>query len=135
MWRSVACLVFLAVAATGQPLTNLLLPQPVHIEGRVVDEGGNPIAGAGVDHVTTDARKAYETDAEGRFDLNTVAPSFVIRKAGYRSQWMPTRPLADARIVLEKLGTNFLICPDKVIIWRSISTDLRFSFRECPTSK
>lgn len=96
---------------SAQPLRDLLLPQAVHIAGRVVDEGGNPIAGAGVDHVSIDALRSYETDKEGKFELDTMAPAFVVRKAGHRSAFVRTRPLADLRITLQILDRIFPVCP------------------------
>ena len=69
------------------------------IAGVVVDTSGKPIAGARIEH--TAANVAYVTDANGRFELQTVAPVVVIRKVGFQSHFLRTDGGQNLRIVLE----------------------------------
>ncbi len=82
-----------------------------HISGVVIDTAGNPIANAAVDH-STDGYLRILTDSEGKFDLLTQAPRIVIRKAGYRSEALPTQGALDLRVTLRDLGERrvFPLC-------------------------
>jgi hypothetical protein len=77
-----------------------------------VDSDGKPIAEARIDH-TADRGNLHQTDAAGRFDLYTTAPSIVIRKAGFRSEFVLTKDAMQARITLQRVGTRtFPSCPN-----------------------
>jgi hypothetical protein len=69
------------------------------IAGVVVDTSGKPIAGARIEH--TAANVAYVTDANGRFELQTIASAVVIRKVGFQSHFLRTDGGQNLRIVLE----------------------------------
>jgi hypothetical protein len=107
--RNIAIGLNLVVNAQGQPYRDLLLPEVRHIVGVVLDQNGKPVAGAHIRH-TDDRRQAYETDADGRFVLDTKAPAVVIRKAGYRSEVVRTREASDVKIRLQKYDSIFPIC-------------------------
>jgi beta-lactamase regulating signal transducer with metallopeptidase domain len=51
---------------------SLILPPEAHVSGGVVDDQGNPIAGAQVTHRSDDV---VSTDAQGRFHFDKVSPS------------------------------------------------------------
>jgi hypothetical protein len=107
MFRTVSGL-FLAVAwINGQPISDLLLPQSHHIVGMVVDAEGKPVAEAQIEH-SNDRRQAHQTDANGRFELDTKAPSIVIRKARFRSELVRTQDATEIRITLQKRTGNQL---------------------------
>jgi hypothetical protein len=88
---------FLAVASLhGQGIRDLLLPQSRHIVGTVVDPEGKPIPGARLDH--SDYRLSHQTDANGRFELDTQAPGIVIRKSGFQSQLVRTQDATEVQV-------------------------------------
>ena len=107
MWKLVIGVILTVVYLHAQPLQDLLLPQPRHITGVVIDAEAKPIANAHIDH-TDDRRQAHQTDSEGRFELDTRAPVVIIRKSGFRSELVRTRDATKARITLEKLNENRL---------------------------
>jgi hypothetical protein len=102
--RRIAAGVGLLVSAClhGQTIRDLLLPGPRHFAGRVSDTAGSPVPGARIDH-TSDHLHAYQTDAAGRFDVDTRAPAVVIRKAGFQSVWVRTQN-APIRITLQRVS-------------------------------
>ena len=112
MWKIVAEIVCVVALMRGQVFNDLLLPEARHIAGVVVDSEGTPVAGARIDH-SNDRRQLPETDANGRFALDTRAPSVVIRKSGFRSEFVRTQDARDLRIELRKLAERpFPACPD-----------------------
>ncbi len=80
----------------------ILLPEPQTISGRVVDESGQPIAGAHVDHSDVKEQEQLFTDELGRFHLDTRASAIVIRKHGFDGQLVRIGGTAPVRIVLER---------------------------------
>jgi hypothetical protein len=102
MWRIVAVIVWAIVVMRAQPPKDLLLPKSRHMVGFVVDSGGKPVARADIDHAN-DPRQAYQTDSNGRFELDTRAPSVVIRKLGFQSEFVLTQDAMDLRITLQKV--------------------------------
>jgi hypothetical protein len=91
--RKLAAIAVLTLAvALAQPRSPLLLPSAQRVTGVVVDEDGKPVDGASIDH--TGSRSLHRTDVNGRFDLSTDAPAFVIRKAGYSGLFLQTRSIA-----------------------------------------
>ena len=100
-----------AACAFAQPRQTLLLPEARHIIGVVVDERGMPVPEARIDH-TNDRPYAHKTGADGKFDLDTVAPMIVIRKAGFRSQLILTQAESEIRVVLRKIEARqvFPVC-------------------------
>lgn len=103
MWKSVAGIVWAATLIQAQAFDGLLLPEAGHTTGVVVDSEGKPIANAQIDH-SNDLRKAHQTDANGRFELDTRAPILVIRKPGYRSEFVHTQEAEEIRITLQQSG-------------------------------
>jgi hypothetical protein len=70
----------------------LLFPAPVHISGIAVDSEGRPIRGVLVEHLAvrnsvSTEEPLVETDADGRFSADTIAPAMVFRKSGFESQF------------------------------------------------
>jgi hypothetical protein len=84
----------------AQPFQDLLLRQSAHIAGVVVDPEGKPIVKASIDH--SNDQKTHRTDSEGRFELDTMAPTLVVRKAGFRSEMVRTQEAAEIRVTLQK---------------------------------
>jgi hypothetical protein len=87
--------------ATAQPDDALLLAQPRHIAGTVVEDSGDPIAGASIDH-SGDHTQIHKSSGDGRFSLDTRAPVLVVRKAGFRSVLIHTESAASVTITLHK---------------------------------
>jgi hypothetical protein len=88
-------ILLLAILAQAQPAGSL-----VHIAGFVVDLSGNPVQGAAIVHA---GPTAPITDAEGRFEVDTSAPAFVIRKSGFRSEFVRINSANVPRITIQKL--------------------------------
>jgi len=90
----------------GQRLTwyerQILLPDPHSVSGRVVDESGQPIAGAHIDHSDVKEQEQLFTDEMGRFHVDTHASAIVIRKHGFDGQLIRIANSAPLRIVLER---------------------------------
>jgi hypothetical protein len=70
------------------------------ISAVVVDVEENPVEGASIDHA---GKQRPITDANGRFELDTNAPIFVIRKPGFRSALVRTETAQASRITIQKL--------------------------------
>lgn len=111
MWRFALGIALAVACVHGQPIESLLLPQGRHIVGMVVDPDGTPVAEARIDHSGVRGRPT-QTNAEGRFELDTRAPIVVIRKAGFRSELVRTQNAMPVRVTLHKLGDgqHFPIC-------------------------
>jgi hypothetical protein len=84
-----------AILAQAQPAGSL-----VHITGFVVDVSGNPVQGAAIVHA---GPTAPITDAEGRFEVDTSAPAFVVRKLGFRSEFVRLNSANVPRITFQKI--------------------------------
>jgi len=83
----------------GQAHHDILLPKERTIAGVVVDANDKPISGASIDH--SGIQQRIVTEAAGKFSLRTMAPSLVIRKAGYRSRFLRTeRTGGEVRVTL-----------------------------------
>jgi hypothetical protein len=102
MLRMVSGLLLAVAFLDGQGIRDLLLPQSRHIVGVVVDPEGKSIPEAPIDH-TNDRRQLHQTDANGRFELDTQAPAIVIRKAGFQSELVRTQDATEIRVTLRKL--------------------------------
>ena len=89
-----------AALVCAQAYRDLLLPQALSISGTVSDVDGKPIGEARIEH-SGNLREAIKTDSTGRFALQTRAPALVIRKAGYRSQWIRTADISEVAITLQ----------------------------------
>jgi hypothetical protein len=106
MWK-IAFGVFVAVVCVAaekatEKYDDPRLPTALHIAGIVIDQDGQPIAGASIDH--TDIRhQAFHTDLAGRFSLDTKAPVLVIRRVGFRSALIRMENASDVRVTLQKL--------------------------------
>jgi ABC-2 type transport system ATP-binding protein len=81
-----------------------------HISGTVVDEAGNPVAEASIDH--SGKPNVPPTDAMGHFELDTVAPKVVVRKDGYKSVVLLVQQSAEIRVTLLKASPDrpFPLC-------------------------
>jgi len=85
------------------------------ISGTVVDESGNPIKDARIDHigkrvvvvassvVVPPSSDEIRTDAEGHFKATTTKPAMIIRKAGYESQRVFVTGDAQLQITLHSI--------------------------------
>jgi hypothetical protein len=89
-------LLMAAILAQAQPAGNV-----VHITGFVVDLSGNPVPGAAIVHA---GRTMPVTDAEGRFEVDTNAPAFVVRKSGFRSEFVRINSANVPRVTIQKLN-------------------------------
>ncbi len=98
--RKLAFVGSFALALLHGQYRELLLLEARTIEGLVVDPQGKPVSGVRVDHYENRSQ-AVVTDSDGRFQLQTEVPAVVLRKAGYRSQFIRTSAAEQARIVLE----------------------------------
>jgi hypothetical protein len=127
---SEAVVIVVIGSLSGQPIPGLLLHDARHISGTVFDVGGNPVEGASIDH-TGDFRHAYQTDAQGKFELDTRAPALVIRKAGLQSEFIRTQNAAEIRVTLQKLSQlQFPPCSSAGPPGGSEGRDSSFEFRE-----
>jgi hypothetical protein len=99
MWRIVPGVLVLAACLHGQAFRDLLLQENRHVEGIVVDADGKPIAEARIEY--SNDPQFHQTDSAGRFSLDTRAPSLVVRKAGFRSEFVRTQDATVVRITLQ----------------------------------
>jgi hypothetical protein len=117
----VVAMVFVsAVPACSQRLTwyekLLLLQAPQNIAGVVVDDSGQPIAEAHIDHSDVQAREQLFSDDHGRFQIRTRAPALIVRKLGYDGQIVRiAQPVASGksppiRVVLHRATRRLAIC-------------------------
>jgi hypothetical protein len=102
MWKLALGVIFVVVWTPAQTFQDLLLPEPRHIVGVVVEPDGRPVAEASVDH-SNDYRRVHQTDSDGRFVLDSRAPALVVRKAGFQSELIRTQNVTEVRVVLRKL--------------------------------
>jgi hypothetical protein len=111
--RRLALGLLIAIAALAQPggEKGLLLPHQVRFSGIVVDADGNSILEATVAHANLRTH-AVETDAGGKFTIDTNAPTVTIEKPGYRSQRITTSDAAGVRITLARLSESFPMCEE-----------------------
>jgi hypothetical protein len=91
----------------------LLLPVEQRISGVVTDTSGRPIADASVEHVFPPDKKVL-SDASGRFDLTTRAPTVVIRKLGFDSAFVRNNNAELIHITLIPGGSALPTCPSKL---------------------
>ncbi len=89
----------------AQTWQELLLPDPLTIQGVVTDPDGIAIPGVRIDH-TDDRQHSHETDPAGQFRLQTAAPALVFRKSGYQSEWVRTQGGPEMKITLHKLSQS-----------------------------
>jgi hypothetical protein len=109
MWKIVAGVVLAVVGLRAQPYQEFLLPLSRHITGTVVDVNGKPVFEAQIGH-TNDRRHTYQTDSEGRFELDTRAPILVVRKAGFGSELVRTQDATEVRVTLGTENRVFPTC-------------------------
>jgi len=110
--KPVAAVLLTAVLLCAQAYRDLLLPQTRTFSGTVSDADGKPIIGARIEH-SDNHLETVQTDATGKFNLHTRAPAVVIRKAGYRSQWLLTTDISEVPIKLRPGDSNaqIRVCP------------------------
>jgi hypothetical protein len=94
----IAAGVLTAAFLCAQTYRDLLLPQARSIVGTVLDVDGKPISEARIDH-SDNPRERVTTDATGKFQIQTRAPALVIRKGGYRNQWLRTAHISEVSIL------------------------------------
>jgi len=104
--RLAAGVILSSLLSPAQRLTwyerQILLPEPHTISGRVVDESGQPIPGAHIDHSDVKEQEQLFTDEMGRFHVETRAAAVVIRKHGFDGQIVRIDSAAPLRIVLQR---------------------------------
>ena len=104
--RIALSLAFCCLLLQAQRLTwyerQILLPDPQTVSGRVVDESGQPVAGAHIDHSDVKEQEQLFTDEMGRFHVDTRASAVVIRKHGFDGQLVRIGNAAQIRVVLER---------------------------------
>ena len=106
---AVTLLLACAFVLSAQRLTwyerQILLPESHTISGRVVDESGQPIAGAHIDHSDVKEQEQLFTDELGRFHVDTRATALVIRKHGFDGQLIHTQNSDAVQVVLRRAAT------------------------------
>jgi len=111
--RAAAGLFIACATLSAQRLTwyerQILLPEPHSVSGRVVDEEGQPIAGAHIDHSDVKEQEQLFTDELGRFHVETRASALVVRKHGFNGQLIRIGQNTPLRIVLTR-GTPLPAC-------------------------
>jgi len=97
----------------------MLLPKPLNIANVVMDAEGKPIEGASL-HLTdrwqdpkTKLWIDRQTDASGRFEVETDVPVIVVRQAGFESFVLKTPNANQERIVLVPTNRSIPACPKK----------------------
>lgn len=98
------------ILAQAQPAAS-----PVHIAGFVVDPLGNAVEGAAIAHA---GRTIPITDEDGKFEVDTSAPAFVVRKPGFRSELVRIDGANVPRITIQKVKETmtFPTCSDGGLI-------------------
>jgi hypothetical protein len=113
------------------------LPSLVHhISGQVVDDSGNPIAGANIDHSYYRERlyEHYQSAADGRFSLDTRAPLLVVRRSGFQSAVLHTETGENVTVTLHRLSdTHFPPCSDRAHTISIEGWDARLRFEPIDT--
>jgi hypothetical protein len=104
MWK-IALSVLVAVAGAQAQVSGDRLPR--HVAGVVVDSGGKPIAEARIAH--TGDRQIHQTGTDGRFEIDTTAPAFVVWQPGYLGELVRTQE-TNVHITLQKESRAFPIC-------------------------
>lgn len=114
MVRAGRLLFLIAGLATAQRLTwyerFLLLQDPRKVSGVVVDEAGQPVAGAHIDHSDVQPREQLFTDDRGRFQIETRAPAILIRKLGFDGHLVRLKGSAALKIVLHRATASIPAC-------------------------
>jgi hypothetical protein len=105
------------------------LPSGRTITGRVTDEAGQPVAEAHIDYTGDDVNQ-FQTDVQGRFILATKAPAVIVRKPGYRSEFVRIASNTLVQITLHPEPGNFPICPGTTIPETAYGIDFDFRFPE-----
>lgn len=96
----IAAVLLTAAFLCAQAYRDLLLPESRSVTGTVIDPDGKPLVDARIEH-SGNLRETTKTDAAGKFSLQTRAPAVVIRKAGFRSQWMRTVDDSEIPVTLQ----------------------------------
>lgn len=78
----------------------VLLEKPRIVSGVVVDPAGKPIAGAHIDHTDVKEQEKLFTDDQGRFQFETGAPAFAVRKLGFNGERVRVQGNGALRVVL-----------------------------------
>ena len=90
---------------SAQPARGTSLPQLRHIAGVVVDVSGNPIAHAEIVHA---GGTIPITDADGKFEVDTSVPAFVVRKPGFRSEFVRINDVNVPRITMQQIKATLV---------------------------
>ncbi len=103
-----------AASAVSQRLTwyekLLLLQAPQTVTGVVLDDAGNPVAGAHIDHSDVQAREQLFSDDHGRFQIRTRAPALIVRKLGYDGQLVRLSKTPSIHVVLHRATRRLAVC-------------------------
>lgn len=131
--RIAAAIVLTCAAAGAQRLTwyerLLLVEAPRTISGVVVDDSGQPVSGAHIDHSDIEPREQLFTDDRGRFQIRTRAPAVVIRKLGYNGQLVRISGL-ELRVVLHRATRAIPKCSQSCLGLETAAS--RFCFPQIP---
>jgi hypothetical protein len=115
--RLIAGTILLAVGLAQEPTReSLLLSDPVHVAGTVVDQDGKPVAGAEIGNAEAATVQGLESGESGSFSFDSKAPYFVLRKEGFRSERVAIQGAPNLRVILYRLsGPAVLhVCADRV---------------------
>jgi hypothetical protein len=125
---------FGTLAIHAQRAEDALLPKSVHITGRIVDPNSQPLEGARIDH-QGNPRKSTSSGTGGTFELDTRAPSLVVRKDGYEGYWFRTSSAkSPLTITLQTLPKDrrFPVCKETGPSYTIDGWSARFRFPQIP---
>ena len=135
----VICFMALGLSMDGQSAKDVAMH---HLSGMVVEENGQPLAEARIEHGGQKPGQRHNpqagvTDAAGRFSVDLYSPAIVIRKQGYKSVWMRVQDgegigVQGVRVRLESLaksGQSFPVCAGAPLTGKQ-RFDLRFKMPE-----
>ena len=102
---------FMRLALLGSLGSLFLCAEGLHtIKGMVADVEGQPISGAYVDFQGGPAFWGQQTDADGRFQIETSGLFAVVRRVNYRSERIQTDTSRGVRVTLRPAGRRIALC-------------------------
>lgn len=109
--RLLCCLAALLNVVRGQAAKEggLLLSSPIHLSGIVTDHDGKPLANVWINHTGIQGQ-IMKTNAEGRFEIQTRAPSIVFRKDGFKGRFCRVERDATVEVKLDP-APQLKACP------------------------
>lgn len=109
--RKIVSLALVLTYILGAQAWKYRLAGPIAFSGTVVDENGKPLPNARIDHTGEIPAVLHQTDAQGTFDFQTIAPSVVFRKEGYQSVFTRTDSGILHIVMRDSTPSEFPNCP------------------------